>query len=139
MTSGIDYRVGAKPELQAFVDLYQASSLGARRPLDDPEIVQAMIGHANLLVTAWEGELLVGLARTLTDFAYIGYLADLVVRESHQTAGIGVELIRRSQAEMGPRSKLLLLAAPEAKDYYPRIGFREISDAWIVGAREEVG
>ena len=78
MTSGIDYRVGAKPDLQAFVDLYQASSLGARRPLDDQGVVQAMIDHASLLVTAWEDELLVGLARTLTDFGYIGYLADLV-------------------------------------------------------------
>jgi GNAT superfamily N-acetyltransferase len=139
MTSRIGYQVGAKPELQAFVDLYQASSLGPRRPLDDPEIVQAMIDHTNLLVTAWEGELLVGLARTLTDFGYIGYLAGLVVRESHQRRGIGLELIRRTQAEMGPRSKLLLLAAPEARDYYPRIGFREISDAWMVGAREELG
>ena len=40
---------------------------------------------------------------------------------------------------MGPHSKLLPLAAPEARDYYPRIGFKGISDAWIVGTREEVG
>lgn len=32
-----------------------------------------MIRHANLIVTAWEGDLLVGISRTLTDFIYVGY------------------------------------------------------------------
>lgn len=139
MRAAIGYRIGIKPDRQDFVELYRASSLGARRPLDDPNIVQAMIDHANLLVTAWDGGLLVGLARTLTDFGYIGYLGDLVVRESHQRTGIGVELIRRTQAEMGPRSRLLLLAAPEAKNYYARVGFKAISGAWIRGPSDTVG
>ena len=97
-----------------------------------------MIQHGNLIVTAWDGPLLVGLSRSLTDFGYIAYLADLVVRESHQRQGIGLELIRRTQQELGPRAKLLLLAAPEAEEYYPHIGFSPVSSAWIVGARDEL-
>jgi GNAT superfamily N-acetyltransferase len=139
MSAEIEYRIGFKPDREAFVELYRACSLGARRPLDDPDIVLAMIEQCNLLVTAWEGGVLVGVARTLTDFGYIGYLADLAVRETHQRRGIGIELIRRSQAEMGPRARLLLWAAPEAAEYYPRIGFRAVPDTWIVGAREKLG
>lgn len=33
-----------------------------------------MIRHANLVVTAWGGDLVMGVARTLTDFTYMGYL-----------------------------------------------------------------
>jgi predicted N-acetyltransferase YhbS len=98
--------------------------------------MRAMIQHSNLVVTAWEGDLLVGIARTLTDFAYVGYLSDLAVRESHQRRGIGVELIRKTRERMGPRSGLVLLAAPKAVDYYPRIGFRRHDSAWTLRASD---
>jgi predicted N-acetyltransferase YhbS len=87
-------------------------------------------------VTAWDAGLLVGLSRTLTDFLYVGYLADLAVRESHQRRGIGVELVRRTRERMGPSSMIVLLAAPKAVDYYPRIGFRKHDSAWLLRADE---
>jgi len=118
------------------LDLYRASTLGERRPIDDREVFAAMLAHANLVVTAWDGDLLVGIARTLTDFLYVGYLADLAVRESHQRRGIGIELVARTRDRMGPRSTLVLLAAPKAVDYYPRIGFRRHESAWVL-RREE--
>lgn len=128
----IDYRVGGELDPEEALDLYRASTLGERRPIDDREIFSAMLGHANLVVTAWQGPRLVGLARTLTDFLYVGYLADLAVRESHQRRGIGVELVARTRERMGPRSTLVLLAAPKAVDYYPRIGFRRHDSAWVL-------
>ena len=36
-------------------------------------------------------------AEPLTDFAYVDYLADLAVRDTHQRHGIGTELIRRTR------------------------------------------
>ena len=131
-TGAIEYRVGGELDPDRALDLYRASTLGERRPVDDREIFDAMLDHANLLVTAWEGELLVGIARTLTDFLYVGYLADLAVRESHQRRGVGVELVARTRERMGPRSTLVLLAAPKAVDYYPRIGFRRHESAWVL-------
>ena len=66
----IDYRIGNDLNLDAVIDLYRASTLGERRPVDDPERMAAMLRNANLVVTAWDGELLVGIARSLTDFTY---------------------------------------------------------------------
>ncbi len=80
------YRDDAPLSAAAFVELYRSCSLGVRRPLDDPESVSAMMRHGSLMVTAWDGELIVGIARTLTDFAYVGYLADLAVRETIRSA-----------------------------------------------------
>jgi GNAT superfamily N-acetyltransferase len=136
MSTTLEYRFGNELDLDQVIELYRASTLGERRPIDDREIVRAMIQHSNLVVTAWEGDLLVGIARTLTDFAYVGYLSDLAVRESHQRRGIGVELIRKTRERMGPRSGLVLLAAPKAVDYYPRIGFRRHDSAWTLRASD---
>jgi ribosomal protein S18 acetylase RimI-like enzyme len=137
--SEITYRRGNDLDLDEVLDLYRSCSLGARRPIDDRSILADMIRHANLVVTAWDGDLLVGISRTMTDFSYVAYLADLAVRESHQRLGIGVELIRRTQEAMGPRSMIVLLAAPAAVDYYPKIGFTRHESAWILTASEPLG
>ena len=132
----IEYRYGNQLDVDVVIDLLRASTLGERRPIDDRSIVERMIAHGNLTVTAWEGDLMVGLARTLTDFSYVGYLSDLAVRESHQRQGIGVELIRKTREKMGPRSMLVLLSAPKAVDYYPKIGFTKHPSAWVLRAHE---
>lgn len=137
--SAIDYRVGNELDVDAVTDLYRASTLGERRPVDDRATMQSMLAHANLVVSAWDGALLVGVSRTLTDFAYVGYLADLAVRDTHQRRGIGTELIRRTRQQMGPRSHIVLLAAPKAVMYYPRIGFARHESAWLLRASDPLG
>jgi GNAT superfamily N-acetyltransferase len=136
MENSIQYRYGNDLDLEQVLELYQASTLGERRPIDDRQIFAAMLQHANLIVTAWDGELLVGISRTFTDFGYVGYLADLAVRESYQRMGIGIELIQKTREKMEPRSKLVLLAAPKAAAYYPKIGFTQHNSAWVLGADE---
>lgn len=134
----IAYRVGNELDLDAVLDLYRASTLGERRPVDDRAILADMIRHANLVVTAWDDVTMVGLSRSLTDFAYVAYLADLAVRDSHQKLGIGRELIARTRSLMGPRSMIVLLAAPAAVDYYPKLGFTKHGSAWVLRAGEEL-
>ena len=130
--AAIEYRFGNDLNLDQVIDLYNASTLGERRPVDDRRIMSEMLQHANLVVTAWDGELLIGIARMLTDFGYVGYLADLAVRGSYQRQGIGIELMKLTREKMGPRSTLVLLAAPKAATYYPKIGFQRHESAWTL-------
>lgn len=132
----IAYRDDVRLGPEQFIELYRSCSLGARRPLDDAACVAAMIEHGNLTITAWERERLVGVARTMTDFLYVGYLADLAVRETHQRRGIGIGLIEATRARMGPNALLVLLAAPLAADYYGHIGFTHMPDAWGVRGQQ---
>ena len=127
----ITYRIGNDVDLDAVIELYRASTLGERRPVDDRERMREMLANANLVVTAWEGDLLVGIGRSVSDFSYCTYLSDLAVRVSHQRGGIGRELIRRTR-EQGGKATLNLLAAPKAVDYYPRIGFIHHPQAWLL-------
>lgn len=132
----IAYRLDERPELDVLIDLYRASTLGARRPIDDRPRFAAMFANANLIVTAWDGAALVGIARSLSDFAHYTYLADLAVRASHQRHGIGRELIHQTRDAHGPLTNLLLLSAPAAMDYYPKVGFTRVGNGWLLKARE---
>jgi predicted N-acetyltransferase YhbS len=119
------------------IELYRESTLGERRPVDDRERMAAMLRNANLIVTAWDGDRMVGISRALSDYSFVTYLSDLAVRSSHQRQGIGKELIRRTQA-LAKGAKLLLLAAPAAESYYPHIGFTHHPQAWMLGPDERV-
>lgn len=131
----IEYRDDIVPEIDVAIDLYRASTLGERRPIEDRERFARMLGHANLTITAWHAAQLVGISRCISDFAWTTYLADLAVRASHQRRGIGKELIRRTQAA-APQAKVLLLAAPAAEKYYPHIGFSHFPQAWMLRENE---
>jgi predicted N-acetyltransferase YhbS len=128
----IVYRTGNDLDLDAVIELYEASTLGERRPVDDRERMAAMLSNANLVITAWDGDLLVGISRSISDFSYITYLSDLAVRVSHQRSGIGKELMRRTQEAGGTKTTLLLLSAPAAAEYYPHVGFTHHPRAWLL-------
>jgi len=134
----IGYRLGGGLDLNEVIELYRASTLGERRPVDDRERMRIMLDRADIVVTAWDGDLMVGIARSVSDFSYFTYLADLAVRVSHQRKGIGRELIHRTREAGGPQTNLLLLSAPAAVDYYPRIGFTRHESAWILRPEDEL-
>lgn len=133
----ITYRKGNDLDLDQVIELYRVSTLGERRPVGDRERMKAMLANANLVITAWEGDALVGISRSLTDFAYATYLSDLAVHASYQRLGIGRELIRRTQ-EAGGTAKVILLAAPAAVEYYPRIGMTQHPSAWTLAPEESL-
>ena len=115
-----------------FIDILNRSTLGERRPIDDPDAVAGMLANADMTVTAWDGDLCVGLARSVTDFTYCCYLSDLAVDVAYQRQGIGTELIAHTQDQLGPRCNIILLAAPAAADYYGHIGFKPHPRCWIL-------
>jgi ribosomal protein S18 acetylase RimI-like enzyme len=128
----IDYRANAAISVEAAIDLYRRSTLGERRPVDRPDIFEGMLKHANLLISAWHGDRLVGIARSLTDFTYVAYLADLAVDADYQRQGIGKRLIEETRSRLGKECMIVLLAAPKANDYYAKLGFEHNPRAWIL-------
>jgi ribosomal protein S18 acetylase RimI-like enzyme len=126
----IEYKVNATITTDQFIDVLNRSTLGQRRPVDDRECMEGMVKHSNLCVTAWDGDQLVGVARSMTDFHYACYLSDLAVDARYQRSGIGKALIAHTQKQLGPRCKIRLIAAPDAAAYYPQIGFTQNTMCW---------
>ena len=131
--AAIKYRYDNDFDIDPVIELCHASTLGKRRPVDDRRIMLAMLRHANLVVTAWDGKLLVGIARTLSDFAYVGYLADLAFRFA-PAPRCGVD--PKNPGQDGTALHACLLAAPQAVKYYPKVGFTKHQSAWILRAGE---
>ena|SRR5579863_5354003 len=122
-----------EPNLAAeeFRDVLIASTLGARRPADDLKRLDRMLRNANIIVTARDDDKLVGVARALSDFSYCCYLSDLAVDHAYQRRGIGQRLIDETRAKAGPETTLILLSAPAAESYYPKIGMKKHESCWI--------
>lgn len=133
----IRYQIENEITLLEFVSLLNRSTLGERRPIDDEDRLKAMLKHANLIVTARDGELLVGVSRSLSDFSFCTYLSDLAVDESYQKRGIGKELIRETK-KAAPLAKLILLSAPKAIAYYPKIGMTRHEHCYILEELEDL-
>ncbi|MCX7399851.1 MAG: GNAT family N-acetyltransferase [Planctomycetales bacterium] len=127
----IDYQL--EPELSAeeFIDVLVRSTLGERRPVDDRERIESMLKNADLIVTARSNGRLVGVSRAITDFAFCTYLSDLAVDESCQKQGIGRKLIEQTHEAAGLMTRLILIAAPKARSYYPHIGMVPHDSCWM--------
>ncbi len=130
--AALAYRNDADLTVEQAIDLYKRSTLGERRPVDRPDIFVGMLKNADLIITAWDGEKLVGIARTLTDYTYVAYLADLAVDADYQRQGIGKRLVEETKQKLGPDCMIVLLAAPNANDYYPKLGFEHNPRAWML-------
>ncbi len=128
----IEYKINAPVSTDQFINLLRASTLGERRPIDDRECMEGMVKNSNLMVTAWHGEELIGIARSMTDFHYACYLSDLAVHMKYQRNGIGKKLQVKTQQQLGPNCKLILVAAPAANSYYEHIGFTNNQRCWVL-------
>lgn len=131
----VTYAIEPALEAGEFLDILARSGLAERRPVGDPETIAGMLRHADVLATARVDGLLVGVSRAITDWSYCSYLSDLAVDRDFQGRGIGRELIRRTHEAAGPRTTLILLAAPAARTYYPHVGMAPHDSCWIIPGR----
>jgi GNAT superfamily N-acetyltransferase len=126
----ITYQTGLIPDTKHIVEVYRSS--GIKRPVEDLARIANMYTNSNIIVTAWAGKKLVGISRSITDFYYCCYLSDLAVRKEYQKTGIGSELIALTRERIGDQVALILVSAPEAIDYYPKVGFDKIDNGYMI-------
>lgn len=126
----IVYRHDVKLTPAQFVDILNRSTLGLRRPVGDATAIADMLAHADILITAWDRDTVVGVARSLSDRAYVTYLSDLAVDEAYQRRGIGRRLMEETQKQAKPGCKIVLFAAPAAESYYPHVGLKPRPQGW---------
>ncbi|HEY0720177.1 MAG TPA: GNAT family N-acetyltransferase [Gammaproteobacteria bacterium] len=134
----IEYKVNAAIAVEQFIELLRESTLGERRPIDDLDCMAGMVTHSNLMVSAWHDAQLVGIARAMTDFHYACYLSDLAVHRHYQRHGIGKRLLTTTQAQLGSKCNLILIAAPAANAYYEQLGFTHNPRCWVLGRQQTI-
>jgi N-acetylglutamate synthase-like GNAT family acetyltransferase len=126
----IIYHIDTIPTPEQVIELYE--NAGLSRPTTDKDRIEKMFTNSNLVVTAWDKDLLVGVSRSITDWVWSCYLADLAVRHEYKKSGIGKRLIELTKEKIGEQSILLLLSAPTAIEYYPKVGFTKQESSYII-------
>lgn len=126
----IEYRVNPPLHANKVSQLFKSS--GIKRPADDLDRIHKMIDNADVNISAWDGDELIGIVRAVTDFAYCCYVSDLAVKKEYQKTGIGTALVKQLRAHLGEEVSVLLISAPTAMDYYPRIGFEKTEKAFLI-------
>jgi predicted N-acetyltransferase YhbS len=134
----ITYKTDQGISAQQYIALLSQCSLGIRRPLEDIACMEGMVNNSNILITAWKADHLVGVARGMTDFHYACYLSDLAVAQDYQGQGIGKQLQRLVQLQLGPRCSVILLAAPAANEYYQPLGYQHNPRCWILSRDQRI-
>lgn len=137
MENTIQYKNDVTLSADQFIDLLKRSTLADRRPVNDLGKINDMLRHGNVLITAWAGNVLVGVSRALSDFSFCCYLSDLAVDEAYQKQGIGKRLIEETHLTSGLHTTLILLAAPKAANYYPKIGMERFTDCFLNRRQQE--
>lgn len=134
----IKYKINAPINTEQFINLLENSTLGERRPIQDRKCMEGMISNSNLIISAWDNDILIGIARSLTDFHYACYLSDLAVSLKYQRKGIGKQLQHITQDQLGSHCKLILIAAPAASEYYEQIGFSKNPRCWVLDRAKNI-
>lgn len=137
MKNTIQYKNDVTLSVDQFIDLLKRSTLAERRPVNDVDKINNMLRHGNVLITAWADNVLVGVSRALSDFSFCCYLSDLAVDEAYQKQGIGKRLIAETHRTSGLHTTLILLAAPKAAKYYPKIGMEQFTDCFLIRRQQE--
>lgn len=128
----IEYKINPKISSKDFIDILNRSGLAQRRPIEDVKCIEGMLKDADLIIIALHNKKIVGIARSVTDYNYCCYLSDLAVDKDYQKKGIGKKLIEITANQVGKKCKIILLSAPNAITYYPKIGFIKHPSAWIL-------
>jgi N-acetylglutamate synthase-like GNAT family acetyltransferase len=128
----IQYHLNTNLSPNEFIEILKNSTLGERRPIYDINAINGMIKNADIIITATLNNQIIGIARAVTDFTFCCYLSDLAVDKNYQKKGIGKKLIQKVQEQINDKCKLILLAAPDATSYYPKIGFIQHNSAWTI-------
>ncbi len=132
----ISYSLAPNLSAADFRNILIASTLAERRPARDFARLEKMLRQADVIVTARDGDRLVGISRAVTDFSYCCYLSDLAVDKQYQRRGIGRALIEATHRAAGDATTLILVAAPAAEAYYPKIGMKHLANCWAIPRKQ---
>jgi ribosomal protein S18 acetylase RimI-like enzyme len=121
------------------VDLEQLKELFAQVGWGDKTSNEArfrnMVENSTLVVTAWDGDRMVGFGRATTDRAFNGQINNLVVASDYRGRGIGRQIMDTILRE-DPRVTYVLRGDPENEEFYRRLGFDRAERALVYRRRE---
>ena len=118
------------------VRLYQQAPWTKGRTLED---AREMLRHTDVTVTAWDGDLLVGFGRVLTDYVYRATIWDVIVDKTYQRRGVGANVIQRILTHPRLKKVELFWLCTRMPGFYEKLGFSSKEQTGMVWSRSKQG
>lgn len=121
---------------EAILALYRANKWSSA---DKPEQLLPGLANAHRLISAWDGDLLVGLGNAISDGHLVVYYPHLVVLPTYQGKGIGRMIMERMAEHYGDFHQQQLVADGKSVAFYEKCGFSRSGDTvpmWIFSGNE---
>ncbi len=118
-------------DIQQLKRLFELTAFWAReRKLEDLAVA---IANSDPVITVWEGERLIGLARATSDGIYRATIWDVIIHPEYQGVGLGRKLVETllSHPRMNRVERVYLMTTHQQR-FYERIGFEENSTTTMV-------
>lgn len=119
----ITYKQTKTINLEQVENLY--NDVGWTAYTKDMDLLQQALLQSLDVISAWDGDQLVGLIRTVGDGLTILYIQDILVLDAYQNQGIATKLLQMVlQKHETVRQKVLLTEeAPDVRHFYEKNGF----------------
>ncbi|HEQ1856533.1 TPA: GNAT family N-acetyltransferase [Providencia alcalifaciens] len=131
----ITYKVNHSISVDDFLNLLKQSPLDTFVPTDDVALLDSMLNNADLLISAWVDEQVVGFARAITDFSFCCYISEIAVDTQYLHQGVGKHLLRLTAEELPPECHLIFRSTPDSQNTYPKLGFNPCPNTWHISAK----
>ena len=102
------------------LSLYEANKWSSAKHPD--ELCKGLENSA-ALVTAWDGDRLVGLGNAISDGHLVVYYPHLLVHPDYHRRGIGSEIVRRLRPKFKGFHQQILISEQHAIEFYKACGF----------------
>ena len=124
----IEIKTGIIPDKKALLDLYNDASWTAYT--DEPDLLIEAIKNSLKVWTLWDGEKLIGLARTIGDGSTIAYLQDILILKAYQGQGLGSRLLSQIVEENKNIRQFVLLTdnSEMTKNFYKKLGLVPVGE-----------
>ena len=132
----IEIRETKEIELNDITSLYKANNWSSA---NKPELLYQALMNSHTLITAWEGDKLVGLGNAISDGHLVVYYPHLLVHPDYQGQGIGKMIFTRIQKKYVDFHMQILVADGKAIDFYKKMGFERAGNTepmWIYQGNE---
>ena len=116
---------------EKIIELYQANEWSSA---EKPDLLYKALMNSDSLITAWDGDRLVGLGNAISDGYLVVYYPHLLVRPDYQGKGIGRIIVDRFQKKYVNFHQQMLTADGKAIDFYRKCGFEKAGSTqsmWI--------
>lgn len=128
----IQYSENGRIPFEKLLDLY--NSVGWTAYTKDLNVMKKLLPGALSYTSAWDGDRLVGLIRTVGDGCSILYIQDLLVHPDYQRQGIGQTLVTQTVAAAENIRQIFLSAENTEKtvQFYRSVGFVTMEETGAV-------